>query len=306
MRISWIIPVYNAGKFIHEAVSSILSNADAGIQNQIILIDDCSTDEETIFSLNSLKELSCVEVLYQSKNGGPARARNHGMRAATGEWLAFLDADDLVAPNSIAARVDAIRKNKEIRWIVGDMLEIREEGKSIHLKNFDRAISEGKEVLTDLFKISDPLKKLSSWGMLPFLGAMMIRKDLYEQVGDFDETLTYGEDLHFCLLLASLADLYWINLPVFSLRRYHESMTKNRLRAAMEAPRASYFCLIDPRLKAVKKEMRWHYAANLRQSSSVFLEHGLRLRSMAYAARSILWSPNDIRGLKMLYRSCLT
>lgn len=306
MKISWIIPVYNAGNLIREAVSSILSNSESGVLNEIILIDDCSTDAETIISLKSLEELNCVRIFYQGRNSGPAQARNLGMRVATGEWLAFLDADDLVVPGSISARVAAIQSTADIRWIVGDMFEIREKGKSLHLKSFGKAVVEGKEILKNLFKIADPVKKLASWDMLPFLGAMMIRRDLYEQVGGFDEMLTYGEDLHFCLLLASLADLYWINFPVFHLRRYHESMTKDRLRAATEAPRASYFCLIDPRLKAIKKEMRWHYAANLRQSSNVFREHGLRFRSVIYAARAVLWSPNDMRGLKMLYRSCFT
>jgi len=306
MKISWIIPVFNAGNFIREAVSSILSNSESEIVNEIILVDDCSTDPETIVSLNFLKELECVKIFYQAKNSGPAQARNCGMRVATGEWLAFLDADDLVVPGSISARVAAIRSRVDIRWLVGDMLEMREKGKSLHLKNFGKAVAEGEEVLNNLFKISDPMKKLASWDMLPFLGSMMIRRDLYEQVGGFDETLTYGEDLHFCLLLASLTDLYWINSPVFELRRYHESMTKDLVRAAREAPRASYFCLMDPRLKAVKKEMRWHYAANLRQSSNVFLEHGFRFRSVVYAARSVVWSPNDMRSLKMLYKSCFT
>lgn len=304
MKISWIVPVFNAGKFLSEAISSILNNPCLSVEHEIILVDDGSTDCVTILILKAFQGHPLVKVLYQEKNGGPARARNKGLKAATGEWLTFLDADDLVAPDSISARIAAIHSDAGIRWIVGDMLEIREPGKLLHLRNFEKAISDGKSLSIDLFKIENPAKKIASWNMLPFLGSMMIRRDLFEQVGLLNEDLIYGEDIHFCLILSCFADMYWFNQPVLYLRRYHESMTKNLLRAATEAPRASRYCLKDPRLKSIRKEMRWHYAANLRQSSGVFLDHRMRLKSIVYAARSVLWSPNDIRSLKAVYKSC--
>jgi len=304
MKISWIVPVFNAGNFLNEAIFSIFDSPCLGVDHEVIVIDDCSTDAVTISILKAIKNHPLVKVLYQEKNGGPAKARNKGLRAATGDWLTFLDADDLVVSASLSERIAAIHSNAAIRWIVGDMLEVREPGKCTHLRNFERAVLDGKSLSIHLFKIENPSKKIASWNMLPFLGSMMIRRDLFEQVGVFNEDLIYGEDIHFCLILSCFADLYWIDLPVFYLRRFHESMTKNLLRAAAEAPRASRYCLKDPRLKSIRKEMRWHYAANLRQSSGVFLQHRMRLKSIAYAARSVLWSPNDVRSLKALYKSC--
>ncbi|WP_194710983.1 glycosyltransferase family 2 protein [Noviherbaspirillum soli] len=304
MKISWIIPVFNSGKFLSEAIESILQNMPNRCGCEIILVNDCSTDAVTNALLEQWRSSPFVVLINQARNGGPSKARNAGIAAATGDWIAFLDADDVVAPDTLEHRVQLLEKYDEIRWIVGDMLETREVGKHSQLNNFSKATTDGEELSPSLFRIGRPIKKIAGWGMLPFLGAMMIRRDLLEKCGPLSEKLVYGEDIHFCLVLASLADMYWINRPVFHLRRYHESMTKNHLRAAREAPRASKFCLKDPRLKAVKKEMRWHYAANLRQSSGVFLQSGKRLQSMFYAARAVFWSPNDMRSLKALYRSC--
>lgn len=306
MKLSWIIPVYNSGVLLDEAVHSILANMPSKCDCEIFLVNDCSTDLETIRSLNGWKRLPAIKVLNQPENGGPARARNAGLLASTGDWVAFLDADDVVAPGSVEERLMAIAKYSEIRWIVGDMLETREAGKNFHLNSFPKATKEGNELSKNLFKVSQPVAKIALWGMLPFLGAMMIRRDLLAECGPLSEELVYGEDIHFCLVLACFADMYWLNRPVLHLRRYHESMTKNLVRAALEAPRASLVCLKDPRLRSVRKQMRWHYAANLRQSSSVFLQHRMRLRAISYAARSILWSPNDFRSLKALYKSCFS
>lgn len=306
MKISWIIPVYNSGAFLNEAIESVLLNMPIQCVCEILLVNDCSTDQETIASLEKWKHSSAVRVLDQAKNGGPSRARNAGLVAATGDWIAFLDADDVVAPGSIKDRVMAINLNPEIRWLVGDMLETREVGKHVHFNSFEKATKDGDKLGAALFRICNPIVKIASWGMLPFLGSMMIRRDLLEECGRLNEELVYGEDIHFCLVLAAVADMYWFNEPVLHLRRYHESMTKNLVRAAAEAPRASRYCLKDPRLKSIRKEMRWHYAANLRQSSGVFLQHGMRLKSIVYAARSVLWSPNDIRSLNALYKSCFS
>ena len=97
MKLSWIIPVYNSGVLLDEAIESILANTPSKCDCEIFLVNDCSTDHKTIKSLEKWKRLPTVKVLNQAKNGGPARARNAGLLASTGDWVAFLDADDVVA-----------------------------------------------------------------------------------------------------------------------------------------------------------------------------------------------------------------
>lgn len=163
MKLSWIIPVYNSGVLLDEAVHSILANMPSKCDCEIILVNDCSTDLETIRSLDGWKRLLAIKVLNQPENGGPARARNAGLLASTGDWVAFLDADDVVAPGSVEERLMAIAKYSEIRWIVGDMLETREAGKNFHLNSFPKATKEGNELSKNLFKVSQPVAKIALW-----------------------------------------------------------------------------------------------------------------------------------------------
>lgn len=306
MKISWIIPVFNSGEFLSDAINSITANEIEGVDAEIILIDDCSTDEKTVQLLGSLRNITGIEIIFQGKNGGPAKARNAGIRNATGEWIAFLDSDDLIVPGSLALRINAIKNHPEIRWLAGDMLELIAPEKSIHLQNFERATVDGIAFSTDLYKIQNAIKKLVLWGMLPYLGSMMIRRDLIEQSGHINEDLVYGEDAHFCLVLSRFSDLHWINIPCLVLRRYHDSMTKDLIRAAKESPRALQACLGDPRLKEIKRELRWRYSADLRLSSGVFLKHGMRLAAIRSALKAVACSPNDKRSLFVLYKSLVS
>lgn len=96
--VSAVIPAYNAGQFLHQALSSVLAQTRA--PDEVIVVDDCSTDNTAQvvrdFSDKRLKLLST------SKNSGSAIARNLGIREASGDLIALLDADDLWLPEHLA------------------------------------------------------------------------------------------------------------------------------------------------------------------------------------------------------------
>jgi glycosyltransferase involved in cell wall biosynthesis len=92
MKISWIIPVFNTGIFLNDAVDSILAERSAAWDMEIILIDDCSTDPTTRQLLARYAEQPHIRLLCQERNSGPVAARNAGIAAATGDWVTFLDA----------------------------------------------------------------------------------------------------------------------------------------------------------------------------------------------------------------------
>lgn len=97
-RISVIIPCYNAAPWIAETLRSV--EAQALPESEVIVVDDGSTDESA-----TIVRRSCPQArLIQAPRGGPSRARNLGLAQATGEFLQFLDADDLLAPGKLAAQ----------------------------------------------------------------------------------------------------------------------------------------------------------------------------------------------------------
>lgn len=117
-QISVIIPIYNDALFIQEAITSVLSQ---GIEKlEIIIIDDGSTDnfEEKIKGFNDPR----IRLIKQF-NSGASAARNNGIRHSNGEYIAFLDADDLWAPNKLKLQLEVLINRTDINMVYGQVKE---------------------------------------------------------------------------------------------------------------------------------------------------------------------------------------
>jgi glycosyltransferase involved in cell wall biosynthesis len=305
MKVSFIVPVFNSGPFLTEAVNSIRLNASQQVELEILLVDDCSSDPETLAILSGLSSEPGVKIFRHEQNGGPSKARNTGLLAATGEWIAFLDSDDLLAPEAMKLRLQIIAAHPHIQWLAGDMLEMRSPGVLSHHKSFSVSAADGAEIFPGVFELKQPLEKLVTWGALPVLGSMMLRQELIKKIGLFDQTLAYGEDVCFCFEAAYYADLYWVKEPSLYLRRHHESMTTDKLRLATESPRYTRRLLGDPKFRKIHRQLRWQHAAGLRQSAKVSLAHDLRLQAIWAAMRSVAWAPNDMKSFRSLLTACV-
>lgn len=99
--ISVIIPAYNSAHFILETIRSILSQTYSDIE--IIVIDDGSSDNTHAVLADHIKQKQIIYILQQ--NQGPAAARNNGVKHAQGEFIAFVDADDIWLPNKLAEQI---------------------------------------------------------------------------------------------------------------------------------------------------------------------------------------------------------
>ena len=96
---SIIIPAYNTEDFIEECILSVLKQAECGCEYEVIVIDDCSTDStlEIVKGITSNNLL----ILKAEMNSGPGAARNKGIEVASGEWVLFLDSDDILHPEAL-------------------------------------------------------------------------------------------------------------------------------------------------------------------------------------------------------------
>jgi glycosyltransferase involved in cell wall biosynthesis len=103
-KVSVIIPAYNAERFLSRTIESVLAQTVA--PHEIIVVDDGSSDETLKVAQNFGGIVRCLT----KPNGGPASARNHGIRVATGDWIAFLDADDQWLPDKLEKQFQLIRK----------------------------------------------------------------------------------------------------------------------------------------------------------------------------------------------------
>jgi glycosyltransferase involved in cell wall biosynthesis len=178
--VSAIIPTRNRRALVGEAVASVLAQREADLE--VIVVDDGSTDG-TRAAIAGLP----VRYVYQPPAGVSA-ARNHGARRARGEWLAFLDSDDLWRPRKLAAQLAFHRRYPEVPVSQTEEIWVRN-GRRINPARHHR------KPAGDIF-----VPSLARCLVSP--SAVMLRRALFEAVGGFDESLAVCEDYDLWLRLA--------------------------------------------------------------------------------------------------------
>ncbi len=115
-QISIVVPVYNAANYIRQTVDIVLNQTFSDWE--LILVEDCSKDNsaEVLRSLERELQDARIRVIYKEKNEGAAKARNTGIDAATGRYLAFLDADDIWMEDKLSAEL-AFMKEKQAAFV---------------------------------------------------------------------------------------------------------------------------------------------------------------------------------------------
>lgn len=130
--VSVIIPVYNAEKYLEEAVDSVLSQTYRDLE--LIIIDDCSKDNSLEIARSYEQSDARVRVIAGEKNQGVARVRNRGVQEARGEYIALLDSDDVWRKDKLERQLRLIEsKGAQIAYCSYDFMD--ENGKSV-LKPF--------------------------------------------------------------------------------------------------------------------------------------------------------------------------
>ncbi|RLD21651.1 MAG: hypothetical protein DRI69_03510 [Bacteroidetes bacterium] len=203
IRISVIIPVYNGEKFILDAIRSVVAQGHENLE--ILVIDDGSTDN----SIALVESLSVpVKIIHQA-NAGPAAARNTGLLQASGEYIAFLDADDLYPANKFKVQLDYFKENPETKVVAGRIQYIFLEGSESKLINFE---SEEQTMVH------------------VHLGSMLTHRSVFDTIGPFDATLQFSEDIEWWLRLRE-HEINYVVLPDITLQyRLHDANMTRGLR----------------------------------------------------------------------------
>lgn len=212
--VSVVIPSFNCGPFIREAVESVLNQTLPPLE--VIIIDDGSTDD-TAVRLHAYQDR--IRYVRQERQG-VSTARNHGLRLARGELIAFLDADDLFLPNKLEGQVALLRQHPRAGFIHSGWLLVDAEGRRI------------REVTP---WVCAPKLDLKTWLMWKpaFLGAILFRRTMLERVGGFDLSLRHAEDVDLLLRLASLGcQGIWLKHATVAYRRHDHNTTHLHVRQA--------------------------------------------------------------------------
>ena len=207
-QVSVIIPTYNRGRVIKEAIDSVL--AQDYTEFELIVVDDGSTDH-TSDVLDSYRNV--IKVLSQ-KNRGVSAARNRGIAEASGKFIAFLDSDDLWLPHKLSTQVEFFNKTP-------DALICQTE--EVWIRNGLRANPKKRHK-----KPSGMIFKLSLELCLVSPSAVMIKRSLFDRVGEFDETLPACEDYDLWLRISSRFPIYLIDTLLIIKRGGHDDQLSSR------------------------------------------------------------------------------
>ncbi|AYD02474.1 glycosyltransferase family 2 protein [Neorhizobium sp. NCHU2750] len=194
--VSFIIAAYNAEDTLKRAIDSALSQV--GVTVEVVVIDDCSSDD-TVEIAESYSDPR-VRLIRQAQNGGPGKARNAGIAAATGRWIATLDSDDAVKPERMLSMI-LKAKELEAQVVVDNVDVVPIEGGAAKTM-FDRQqLARQHEITLSEFITSNLIFKTTfNFGYMKpiFLRDFLIAHDL-----KFDDMLKIGED--YILFASALA-----------------------------------------------------------------------------------------------------
>ena len=121
MLVSVIIPCYNVGAYVSECIDSVLAQTYSPLE--IICVDNNSTDGTLNILKNYKERYNDKLIILSEKNAGASFARNRGLAVAKGEWVQFLDADDLLLPDKINHQMQLVSQNNNIAFIAAACLK---------------------------------------------------------------------------------------------------------------------------------------------------------------------------------------
>ncbi len=202
--VSVIIPTYNTANYIGQAIESVFKQTHSPIE--IIVIDDGSVDNTESVVKNFGGKIRYV---YQD-NHGPSHARNRGIEIASGDYLAFIDADDVWLPENLSCHLDQFKAFKNLDISVGFTCELE----------FDKPgdVDIQKAEKNSILHLS--------------LCTSLIRKSVFDDVGLFDEDLIMGEDTDWFLRARENQKKIAISRELVSLYRKHaDNCTNNKKKA---------------------------------------------------------------------------
>lgn len=195
--VSVVIPAYNRAHCVVEAVESVLGQTFRA--SEVLVIDDGSTDATREVLARYRDRIRYI----RQENAGPAAARNRGIRESRGEFVAFLDSDDLWRPNKLELQVGEFRRDDRM-GIVSTNVVFLYPDREVRTPFGEKDTEAIRDGFLDEF--------------LMVTSSVMIRTECFGRVGLFDETLQYAEDL----------DLFYRVARAYHCRILGDCLTINR------------------------------------------------------------------------------
>lgn len=291
-----VIPCHNAGALLHEALDSLWSQqGDVSIEEVIVVADH--SDDVTWRAIEEVSFHSLVRVIENCGPPGPGAARNVGWRAARTDWIAFLDADDILVRNSLSLRFDALDRYPGVKWVAGEFFMWWEKGDKEPQPFFvNRAITSrilglSKENKDPIF-LTKPVDAFIQ-SALASLCATLVHRDVLENVNGLNESLSWVEDYDFSIRAAMHYDFVFVPQPLFYYRQHGESTTNRSVEWAPKYWHYKAFLRLygDAAFSNYRKDVRFRLSYFSLEDSLYYRSHREKRKAIKMAFLACWWRP---------------
>jgi O-antigen biosynthesis protein len=271
-RVSVVIPCFNAGRLLELAVASVLAQSHEDWE--IVIVNDGSDDPGTLETLERLR--SAKHRIVDQPNEGLASARNRGVREATGAYVQFLDADDLIEPTKLASQVGILGGDPDIDAVVCDYVFTDAGGK-------ERRNHEGVRT-----RILEPPAEdvLFRWerGLSIPIHCALFRAGAWAGEEPFVPGLRAKEDWVFWATLALAGRRIVYQAEPLALYRIHEGGMSRSLAGAMASMAEAALILVDRVPETMKGRFRRETIRHLRTAYAAPLDDPAAFRPLRHRA----------------------
>ncbi len=262
-KVSIVMPCYNAAQYLDDAIHSL--QAQTYDDFELLAVNDGSTDDTQSRLEKHAASDSRVRV-FQQKNAGPSAARNTALRHVQGEFLGFLDADDVFLPDKIERQLSFLRQHPDVDLVYSDYYT-----GDAHLNL--TGLTATRMTQTDL------LEAVATKNKFPPL-VPLLRRRLLDAVGEFDESLRMSEDWDYWIRCAKVGSFAYLPGPMV-IYRTHEAQAHHHLDRMFQAGKnvlRKHFKADPPRYQralaawyALHAKARWNVARRFKTAEFLAL-----------------------------------
>lgn len=290
LSVSVVITCYNYGRYLENCLNSVFQQTFKDFE--ILLIDDGSTDH-TQDVVAQFRDKPNLNYFYQ-KNQGQANAKNNGIKHSKGDFIAFLDADDIWAEDKLEKQISLFESDK-VCVVYSRSNYIDENGKPLAYKLSGKYLLPRRGQVTEFLFLDN---------FVPFSSAV-VRKECFKNCGLFDESLKMAIDWDLWLRISTEYHFDYVNEPLLKYRVGHsDQMSKNAFVRNSCCDKIMERFLENNKDLLSKKIIRKAYAFTFCNRGKYYAEHDWS-KSIKYYLSALILDPIEIDAYKGLLRALL-
>ncbi|MBU2955621.1 glycosyltransferase [Marinobacter sp. F3R08] len=285
--VSVVTPTYNRARFLPDAIESVLAQTHSDFE---LIVWDDGSDDDTREVLEPYLADSRVRYFYQ-ENQGQSYARNHALEHASGDYIAFLDSDDLWAPDKLEKQLAFLLANPEVDIVHGDEAMIDEDGKVTSLANMRRYSGRITRYLLADNSVS--------------IATVLVRRRCFVEMGGFDTSVGVADDYELWLRFSARYLFHYEPGIVASYRVMSEQISSDKRRRF--AANENIICKFLERYGDVLsiRDRRWGLARFFCRKARYFASVGEWSVASSAIARAMWHAPLDPVVWRALFRVVL-